>query len=97
MNKNLILNGPLQSAVLQALGGAKYMFLTHRDDVADHARWAKELGLQRIIHSTEANRSQGTKYALPAPNSQEENSKPLGLLEAFCNAGSSHISPSHHY
>lgn len=45
---------------IKALGGAKYMFLTHRDDVADHARWAKELGLQRIIHKTEANRSQGT-------------------------------------
>ena len=56
--------------MLQALGGAKYMFLTHRDDVADHARWAKELGLQRIIHKTEANRSQGTKYALIALDTQ---------------------------
>lgn len=31
------------------------MFLTHADDVADHARWAKELpGLKRVIHITEA-------------------------------------------
>lgn len=37
------------------------MFLTHKDDVADHARWAKELGLQRIIHKVETNQRQGTK------------------------------------
>ena len=36
------------------------MFLTHRDDVADHARWAQELGVQRIIHKVEANSRQGT-------------------------------------
>src|SRR6266545_5011786 len=25
---------------IRALGGARWLFLTHRDDVADHARWA---------------------------------------------------------
>ena len=26
------------------------MVLSHRDDVCDHAKWAKALGCQRIIH-----------------------------------------------
>ena len=43
------------------MGGVKYMFLTHQDDVADHALWAKEFGAQRIIHESEANAEQGTE------------------------------------
>lgn len=27
------------------------MFLTHRDDVADHARWAEALGCARVLHA----------------------------------------------
>jgi len=42
--------GPLL-ARLRALGGARFMFLTHRDDVADHARWADALGCERILHA----------------------------------------------
>ena len=42
------------------MGGAKYMVLSHKDDVADHARWAEELGLERIIHKTEVTQRQGT-------------------------------------
>lgn len=45
---------------IQALGGVKFMFLTHRDDVADHAKWAKALGAQRILHAKETNAQQGT-------------------------------------
>lgn len=37
-----------------------YMFLTHKDDVADHARWADALGVRRVIHETEVTVSQGT-------------------------------------
>lgn len=33
-----------------AMGGIKYIFLTHRDDVADCDRYAKEFGAKRIIH-----------------------------------------------
>lgn len=32
------------------LGGIKYIFLTHRDDVADAARYASHFDAQRIIH-----------------------------------------------
>ncbi|CAL5223898.1 g6494 [Coccomyxa viridis] len=45
---------------IKALGGIKYIFLTHRDDVADHAQWAEEFGAERIIHADECNSQQGT-------------------------------------
>ena len=47
----------------QALGGAKYIFLTHRDDVADHVKWAEALGAQRIMHIDETNPAQKTECA----------------------------------
>ena len=33
------------------LGGIKYIFLTHRDDVADADQYAREFGAQRLIHA----------------------------------------------
>jgi glyoxylase-like metal-dependent hydrolase (beta-lactamase superfamily II)/ferredoxin len=41
---------PLRDGIL-ALGGARLMFLTHRDDVADHARWREALGCERVLHA----------------------------------------------
>lgn len=38
---------------IKSLGGIKYIFLTHRDDVADAAKYAKEFGATRIIHEDE--------------------------------------------
>lgn len=35
---------------IAALGGLRYIFLTHRDDVADAARFAARFGAARIIH-----------------------------------------------
>jgi glyoxylase-like metal-dependent hydrolase (beta-lactamase superfamily II)/ferredoxin len=35
---------------VEALGGLKYIFLTHRDDVADARQYAQHFGAQRIIH-----------------------------------------------
>ncbi|MCB9659897.1 MAG: MBL fold metallo-hydrolase [Polyangiales bacterium] len=35
---------------VQALGGVQTMFLTHRDDVADHDRYAAAFGATRILH-----------------------------------------------
>src|SRR4029078_2204928 len=32
------------------LGGVRYMFLSHRDDVADHAAFERRFGCQRILH-----------------------------------------------
>ncbi len=44
---------------LEAMGGVDLMFLTHRDDVADHAKFAKRFGCRRILH--EADRAAGTR------------------------------------
>ena len=46
---------------LQELGGAKYIFLTHRDDVAAHYKWATALGAERVMHMMETNDKQRTK------------------------------------
>jgi glyoxylase-like metal-dependent hydrolase (beta-lactamase superfamily II)/ferredoxin len=36
---------------LEKLGGIKYMYLTHRDDVADHEKFAEHFHCDRILHS----------------------------------------------
>ena len=46
--------------LLQELGGAKYIFLTHRDDVAAHYKWASALGAERVMHTMETNEKQRT-------------------------------------
>ena len=38
---------------LEQRGGIRYIFLTHRDDVADAARYARRFGAERIIHRLE--------------------------------------------
>jgi glyoxylase-like metal-dependent hydrolase (beta-lactamase superfamily II)/ferredoxin len=35
---------------IEALGGIKTMFLTHRDDVADHQKFHDHFGCERILH-----------------------------------------------
>lgn len=35
---------------IRSMGGVRTMFLTHRDDVADHRRFAQEFGCRRIMH-----------------------------------------------
>ena len=52
---------PALAQRLQQLGGVAWVFLTHRDDVGEHARWARQLGARRIIHRLEASRRQGTE------------------------------------
>ncbi len=52
---NVLVDSPRFAAPLlesiRALGGARLMFLTHRDDVADHARWRDALGCERVLHA----------------------------------------------
>ena len=36
---------------IEALGGARWMVLSHRDDVADHAQWRERLGCERVMHA----------------------------------------------
>lgn len=46
-------NAPLARRIA-ALGGLAAMVLTHRDDVADHDRWAQRFGCPRWIHAADA-------------------------------------------
>jgi len=36
---------------LEAMGGVRYLYLTHRDDVADHAKFQAHFGCGRILHT----------------------------------------------
>ena len=47
---------PLAKRVAE-LGGVKLMFLSHRDDVADHERWATRFKAERILHRDDVSRS----------------------------------------
>jgi glyoxylase-like metal-dependent hydrolase (beta-lactamase superfamily II)/ferredoxin len=42
---------------LEALGGVDYLYLTHQDDVADHQKWQKHFGCQRILHTDDVTSS----------------------------------------
>lgn len=58
---------------LEAMGGVRYMYLTHRDDVADHAKFHEHFGCDRILHQQDI--AQNTK----AVEIQPEGSEPLVL------------------
>ncbi|KDP24686.1 hypothetical protein JCGZ_26507 [Jatropha curcas] len=52
---NIMIDSPRYTEKLarniEMLGGARYLFLTHKDDVADHAKWSKRFSLTRILHT----------------------------------------------
>lgn len=51
---NVLVDSPRFAAPLvkrlEALGGVRYLYLTHRDDVADHQKFQQHFGCQRILH-----------------------------------------------
>ena len=51
---NVLVDSPRFAAPLvkklEGMGGVRYLFLTHRDDVADHALFRKHFGCERILH-----------------------------------------------
>ena len=52
---NILVDSPRYSTPLvkkiEAMGGVSEMFLSHRDDIADHARFAEKFGATRIMHA----------------------------------------------
>jgi glyoxylase-like metal-dependent hydrolase (beta-lactamase superfamily II)/ferredoxin len=42
---------------IEALGGIRMIFLTHRDDVADHEKWARHFTAERVMHRDDISRS----------------------------------------
>ncbi|HKO97508.1 MAG TPA: MBL fold metallo-hydrolase [Pyrinomonadaceae bacterium] len=49
---------------IHELGGIKQMLLTHRDDVADHERFSKEFGCERVMHADDGARRLGVERVL---------------------------------
>jgi len=49
---------------IEAAGGVNLMFLTHRDDVADHARFAKKFGCQRVMHADDGAGRLGIEHVI---------------------------------
>jgi glyoxylase-like metal-dependent hydrolase (beta-lactamase superfamily II)/ferredoxin len=51
---NVLVDSPRFAKILveriAALGGVRYMVLTHQDDVADHAKFHARFGCERVIH-----------------------------------------------
>jgi len=49
---------------IEALGGVRTMFLTHKDDVADHRRFAEKFGCRRIMHADDGATSLGIEQVI---------------------------------
>lgn len=58
---------------LQAAGGVSLMFLSHRDDVADHQAFARRFGCRRVLHAADVDA--GTR----AVEMQWDGREPLAL------------------
>jgi glyoxylase-like metal-dependent hydrolase (beta-lactamase superfamily II) len=39
---------------IEEMGGVRWMFLTHLDDVADHAKFRERFGCERVMHEADA-------------------------------------------
>ncbi len=54
---NILVDSPRAAVPLlrriEALGGVQTLFLTHRDDVADHAKLRARFGCERILHTAD--------------------------------------------
>jgi glyoxylase-like metal-dependent hydrolase (beta-lactamase superfamily II)/ferredoxin len=48
----------------ERMGGIKYIFLTHEDDVADAGRYAKQFGATRMIHAADAEAVPGAEWVI---------------------------------
>lgn len=71
---NVLVDSPRFAAPLvkrlEALGGVRYLYLTHRDDVADHQKFQQHFGCQRILHvddMTTSTRAVERPISGPAP------------------------------
>jgi glyoxylase-like metal-dependent hydrolase (beta-lactamase superfamily II)/ferredoxin len=62
---NLLVDSPRAARPLfdriRDLGGVQWMFLTHRDDVADHDKFHRAFGCQRILHAADLDPRGGTR------------------------------------
>ena len=54
---------------IAAMGGVNAMFLTHRDDVADHDRFAEEFSCERVMHADDGAARLGVERVLQGTDS----------------------------
>jgi glyoxylase-like metal-dependent hydrolase (beta-lactamase superfamily II) len=57
------------AARIEAMGGVSTMLLTHRDDVADHRRFAERFKCQRVMHADDGAAKLGIEHVLRGPDS----------------------------
>jgi glyoxylase-like metal-dependent hydrolase (beta-lactamase superfamily II)/ferredoxin len=57
------------AARIEAMGGVSTMLLTHRDDVADHHRFAGRFECQRVMHADDGAGKLGIERVLRGPDS----------------------------
>lgn len=55
--------GPLVKR-LSAMGGVRTLFLTHQDDIADHASFAKKYGCRRVMHAADGASRRGMEQVI---------------------------------
>jgi glyoxylase-like metal-dependent hydrolase (beta-lactamase superfamily II)/ferredoxin len=55
---------PLLTRKFTEMGGIRYIFLTHQDDVADAAKYAEKFGSQRMIHEEDKGAQPGAEIIL---------------------------------
>lgn len=55
---------PHLAAKIEAMGGARYLFLTHQDDVADAEQYARHFGATRIIHQADLSAQPEAEWVL---------------------------------
>jgi glyoxylase-like metal-dependent hydrolase (beta-lactamase superfamily II)/ferredoxin len=69
---NVLVDSPRFSAPLakriEAMGGVALMYLTHRDDIADHAKYAAHFGCPRVMHHDEGASRWGIERVLDGEN-----------------------------
>ena len=49
---------------IEALGGARTMFLTHKDDIADHEKFAAKFNCRRVMHADDGARRLGIEHII---------------------------------
>jgi len=49
---------------IESMGGVRTMFLTHKDDVADHERFAARFNCQRIMHADDGAERRGVEIVI---------------------------------
>lgn len=62
---------PFLAKKFAAMGGVRRIFLTHRDDVADAAKYAAHFGAERIIHRSDASAMPNAEVQLEGEATQD--------------------------